>query len=196
MPLGSSGPYTEQNIINEVFSSGSAALRVILGAGGTGSIVTGTGGDDVLSQTATGQVSQSVQYLFNASGTVWERQRGNYYEAALTSSLRAGTTTSTVLTNYNSKGAFFLVDITVGTTTGTIATLNIQGSLGTGFYNVGTFLPALLTGSGAFLLYPGVTGTHLGTVVNAPLPRNYRVQVVPVTPTASVTYSVTVCYIL
>jgi len=143
----------------------------------------------------------TVQSIFNevfASGSAGALRIGgnNYQEIALTSTVRVGTATSTDMVNSGARGAIFLVDITVGTTTGTIATLNIQGKIGTGYYNIGTFLPALLTASGAFLLYPGVTGTHLGTVVNAPLPRNYRVQVVPVTPTATVTYTVTVSYIL
>lgn len=199
MPLGSSGPYTEQNIINEVFSSGSAALRVIQAAGGTGTVVSGTGGNDTLSQTATGQVSQSVQYLFNEGGTVWERQRNNYQVTVIPSGTYISTATSTAQINYNAKGMALIIEVTTGSASGTIGTLQVQIPIGTAFMTIYTIVPgAITTGTSAVLVYPGAASAGNWSVapVQGVIPRDWRLRVTHITTTSTMSYNITASYIL
>jgi hypothetical protein len=105
--------------------------------------------------------------LFN--GTTWDRQRGNTELILLPSAVRAVTTTSADITNFNgSKGLFFL-DITAVPGASTL-TLSIEGKDPvSGNY--------ITLGSGAAQAGIGTSLLSLGALAAYVIPRTFRIKV-------------------
>lgn len=216
--LPTSGPYTTQDLLNAVLTgSGSAwQLQMVLTTGtaslgtltvGTGTMtIAGSGGvvtaappsADGLAQTGTALYVIGAAHLYN--GSSFDRERGNYDEAVLASAARVGTTTSTAMVNYNARGLAVFCDITAGTTLGTLGTFNIQALVSSGTYmTIAAFAPTnYTTGVAGFLLYPGAASAGGWNVapVQGVLPRNWRLQILPLTATSTMTYYVNCSYIL
>lgn len=135
----------------------------------------------------------TVQNIFNALLV-------NREEAAFTSTLRVGTSTSDDLVNHYGRGMAILVNITTGSASGTIGTIDIQAKIASGTYmNIYSFTPSdFTTGTSAFLVYPGAASPGGWTVapVQGIVPRNYRLRVQPVFATATIGYDITVSYII
>ena len=119
------------------------------------------------------------------NGTTWDRERCNIEGTALANQIRTGATAeSSDITNYNHRGAHFILNYSTGGTSNLIM-MRIQGKdpLGGTYYNIVSTVTLSATGGAAYMIYPGVTAAAAAAVVsgggaNAVLPRTWRVQVV------------------
>lgn len=188
--------------ILEAVSDGSGTLWVLRSraVAGTSEISGTVVNADGISQTGTGLYVISNHYLYGGSGTAWDRARGNVDETLFASTARAGTTESVLLTNYNARGVALFFDITTGSASGTIGTIVVQAEVSSGTYMpIYSLAPTgYTTGTAGFLVYPGAASAGNWTVapIQGAIPRRWRVQVQPVTATATMTYQAKVSYIL
>ena len=169
------------------FSASPAAFQPTLFAslggdtdGGTPTVLFGLGGLKV--------------HTYQYNNATWERPRSNHEVSVLASAARTASVNSADLTNYNARGVVVVVDVTAVTATPSlVVTLAGKDTLS------GQYLPyldsAAITGTGQTILtvYPGCIAVA-NRLVNHPLPRVWRVQVVAA-DTDSITYSVGANYI-
>jgi hypothetical protein len=146
----------------------------------------------------------AVQDIFNAiftSGTAPSLRMGinNYEEIAFASTLWVGTATSTAMVNTGARGMAIFSNITTGSASGTIGTIEVQALVSSGTYQTIYSLTSAgyTTGTAAFLIYPGAASAGGWTMapIQGVVPRNYRLRVLPSFATATMGYNVTVSYI-
>lgn len=129
----------------------------------------------------------NFNYLFN--GTSYDRERNNTEETVLASAARTASVNSADFTNYNAKGAHFIIDVTAITDT-PILTPKIQGKdpLSGKYYDilVGTDITAI--GTTVLKVYPGI-GQIAGGASSDILPRTWRVRIEHA-DSDSITYSI------
>lgn len=141
--------------------------------------------------------SPFVNYLWNGSN--FDRARNNTYLQTLASGARTGTTSSSLLTNFNFRGITVNLNITVASGTGGLQ-IAIQGydQSSASYKNLHTLATAVTTtGLNVIQLYPGIDNTNsaINQTISQALPQQYRVQIVH-GDSSSYTYSVSVNYIL
>lgn len=128
-----------------------------------------------------------VPWLYN--GTTFDRQRNNTEETILASAARTATTNSADFTNYNSKGAQFIVDVTAIAATPSI-TVNIQGKdpVSSNYYTLLTSVAISTVSTTILKVYPGI-GAVANSAASDILPRTFRVSVTHA-DADSITYSI------
>lgn len=137
-----------------------------------------------IGDTNNGDTSLTVaNMLFD--GANWNKQRANIEGTALASGSRSGTTSSADLVNYNSRGLWAFLNVTVNPGGAQTLTLSVDGKdpVASGYQAVTAFT-AVLAGGGtglfAFQVYPGAA---LTTAVSSDqsqgvvLPRTFRITV-------------------
>lgn len=149
--------------------------------------------------------------LFN--GTTWDRYRNNVNTTTGDTGAKTATFNGATQTNYNARGAF--ITILMGTVTGTTPTFSAQLQWspdgGTTWLNMGPAMTTITaTGNHSLLVYPTnlsqtagatpanlTTGAAATTILNAPLPRTWRLAytIGGTTPSFTMT-SVQVNYLL
>ena len=105
---------------------------------------------------------------------------------------------SAALTNYNAKGVALMVNVTTGSASGTVGTIQIQAMVASGTYmTIYTFAGAITTGSGGYLIYPGASSAGSWTIapVQGIIPRDWRVVAIHGFATSTISYTITACYI-
>lgn len=136
----------------------------------------------------------ALPHLYDGA-SVWNRQRNNHEVTALVSAVRAASTNSADLVNYNARGVHLEFDITA-VPGGDTVTLTIQGkSTLTGKYY--TILAGAAQVAGATIImrvYPGLVAAG-NLAANDILPRIWRVSIAHSAGT-NFTYSVVGNYIL
>ena len=131
----------------------------------------------------------ATQLMFN--GTTWDRARNNALVTIGDIGAKTATFNGATQTNYNSRGA--IITVAVGTVSGTSPTLALQLQIsydGTNFINLGAASANITTSTQtcAFVIYPtnlsqsaGATPANLTSganqtiLINAPLPRTWRI---------------------
>lgn len=153
---------------------------------------------DGLATSVGGHLSvKSHNAVFN--GTSWDRQRANQDIVVLPPAVYAATTNSADITNYSSKGALFVLDVTAVPGVSTV-TFKLQGKdIASGkYYDIETATVAKAAiGTYTYAVYPalfndtvsGFTSNMTGTNGNVHIPRIFRVQIVH-TGAGNFTYSV------
>jgi hypothetical protein len=125
------------------------------------------------------------------NGSTWDRARSNLDSILLASAARTVTTGPGTQTNYNHRGAIFILDVTSAGT----GTLQIQVN---GFSNV-EFVVAwstTVTTNHYFMIYPGVLDAdYTGEAKSVVLPRTWTVYVAK-SDASSWTYSLGHCLIV
>lgn len=134
-----------------------------------------------------GLVTLGTEYLYN--GSTFDRKRANTEETILASAARTAATNSADFTNYNARGAHFIVDVTAITATPSI-TVTIQGKdpVSSKYYDLLVSNAITATGTTVLKVYPGIGQIANGAASDI-LPRTYRVSVAHA-DADSITYSI------
>lgn len=133
----------------------------------------GDGGDGT-------RVEGAVPFLYN--GATYDRERGVERVVTLASAARTVTTAGTTQTNYNHRGIFVTLDITVASGTGGLSLVlyGVDGSQTSQLWSPGS--PKTTVGRWSFMFYPGLAtapnGTGIVAVANGVLGRRFLLQVV------------------
>ncbi|TAK33754.1 MAG: hypothetical protein EPO21_11780 [Chloroflexota bacterium] len=141
----------------------------------------------------------ATQWGFN--GSTHDRWRNNHEVTALANAARNTDVYSGDLVNYNARGIIILLDVTaVGAPAGQIDQLKVQFKAPSGVYQAfhawGT-LGINAPGVKAFQIYPGAASTSSWTgTLQALVPRTFRIGVLNANQLDSITYSVTVAFIV
>lgn len=135
---------------------------------------------------------QANSYLFD--GTNSDRERPNTEETILTSAARTADQTVNA-TNFNARGAIFVIDVTAIAATPSI-TVTIRGrdTLSGQTYDILTGVAITAVSKQTLKVYPGMTAAA-NTVANEPLPREFQVFVDHL-DADSITYSIAALTIL
>jgi hypothetical protein len=170
----------------DLLVDGNGILYVRMASGDTPIDVISAGEDDVSNGTNSTPVT-NFNYLFN--GSTWDRKRNNTEETVLASAARTATTNSTDFTNYNAKGAHFIIDVTAITDTPSVV-VTIQGkdSVSGEYYDILESVAITATGTTILKVYPGIGAVANGSASDI-LPRTYRVSITHA-DADSITYSV------
>ncbi len=139
--------------------------------------------------------SQGMQY--DPTASVYTRIRGIHELTLLSSAARTATTTSADFTNYNCKGAIFVVDITAVPGVETVQ-LEVQAgnSIVTKYIPVISGTTQSATGTTWVLLYPTTMGAaNWNNYANGILPKTFRIKMTH-SASGSFTYSVTALMLL
>jgi hypothetical protein len=182
-----------------------AADRCNLWLGLNGQVViapiSGTAGSDTeqinLSYDAGGNQRglSAGQYQYSGASNVWNRARNNHEVTALASAARTASTNSSDLTNYNSRGAKIVVDVTAGGGAGGLTvTAKGKDALSGKYYTLIASAVITATGTTVLTVYPGVAEAANVKASDA-IPRLWRVEVAAADAT-TYTYSVGCNYIL
>lgn len=137
--------------------------------------------------------------------TTWDRLRGNTGTVHLASVARTAAAGGPAGPNYNHKGALVIVNVTAAGGVGKTLSIQITATnpgtgLGVNFYMTNSTI-ANLTGTFAFLIYPGATAASPAitdgslTIVNQSIPRDWNITMIPSDATPW-TYSVGKCMLL
>mgnify|MGYP000662092966 CR=1 FL=1 len=123
----------------------------------------------------------------------------NYSQQIVASAARTSTFTSDPITNYDYKGAVFMVNVsaTSGTDTPTLTVkLQMQDIVSSSWMDIPGAVTSGITATGltALTVYPGLT-VSANAKIDFPLPRTYRVVGTITGSTPSFTFSVSVGYI-
>lgn len=115
------------------------------------------------------------------NGTNWDRWRNNTNGTLLVSAARTATTTAPTQTNYNAKGVIVVLDVTVASGIGGL-TVQVRGKdpvTGKTFNLNGTPTVVTTTGTYAYEVYPGVSGTNGNMLqrTSSAVPRTFDVAV-------------------
>lgn len=156
---------------------------LVADAEGTG-LAQNLGGDN--QGTAAALRSNSFNWLFN--GSSYDRERNNTEETVLASGARTVATDSAAFTNYNAKGAHFIVDVSA--IAGATITPSIQGQdpVSLNWYTILQGLPITTVSTNILKVYPGIGAIPNGAAADL-LPRTWRVSVA-VADANSATYSI------
>jgi hypothetical protein len=124
-----------------------------------------------------GTFSGQTQYYNEAT---WDNARNNTIVAILASGSRTAGVNSTAQTNYNSLGAYILLDVTAVPSSGSqTLTTFVDIAQPDGTYTAIYQTAALTTiGLRKYLLYPGAIddGSQLTGITRLPLPRTWRIR--------------------
>lgn len=109
------------------------------------------------------------------NGSAWERTRGNTEDTVMTAGNYSGTHTSATYTNFNARGAHFLVKVNTVAGGGQTVTpqINAHDSVTNTDYPVLVGLPISTTGVTILKIYPGITGSPNASA-NDILPRQFN----------------------
>lgn len=138
-----------------------------------------------------------LSYLSAWNGAKADRWRNNSEFTILASAVRAATTSSADLVNYNARGVMLWFDLTAVPGVDTVqVTVELKDPV-SGKYTGAYYFEAALAGTGfrTYLVYPGHTAGQLNGSINQAIPRTWRVTVTHV-GAGNFTYSVGGCYIL
>lgn len=154
-------------------------------------------GADAYAANSPGLQTFSLAGLYDPTANVYNRQRGQHELTILASAARTATTTSADFTNYNSRGAFVVIDVTAVPGVETIQVeLQAGNSIVTKYLPVITSATISATGTAWLLLYPTTMGAgSFNNYVNGTLPKTFRVKVTH-SASGSFTYSITVLMLL
>jgi len=147
-----------------------------------GSTLDAVGGTGVGSLRVLGQM-----YAFNEA--TFDRQRNNTEVTLLASAARTASVNSADFTNFNAKGAHFVIDVSLDPASASI-TVTIEGKdpLSGEYYDILVSAAIDSTGITILKVYPGISTLANGAASDI-LPRTFRVKVAAV-DTDSLTYSI------
>lgn len=147
----------------------------------------GTGVRILKSGSATAGQLETRLSLLNGTGT-YDMARNNGAITILPSAARTIATDSADFTNFNWRGAIFVIDITAGTTP--LLTFTVQGKdpVSGKYFTQLQSLALAAVGTTILYVYPGVTATN-NLAATAPLATTFRMDVA-VGNANSITYSV------
>lgn len=166
------------------------ALRVVLSDAGSSSITGNTNADGLSSGVFLN--ANAFNLIYDPTANTHSRLRGHHELTLLSSAARTATTTSADFTNYNCKGAIFVVDITAVPGAETVQ-LEVQAgnSLVTKYIPVVSGTTQSATGTTWVILYPTTMGAaSWNNYANGILPKTFRVKMTH-SASGSFTYSVT-----
>ena len=138
--------------------------------------------ESVANPTAFQRLSHDM--LWNQS--TWDRAMGNVEGTAFANAIRTGATAeSSDITNYNHRGAAFVLNYSTGGTSNLIM-MRVQGkdeAVSDTYYNIFSTVTLSATGTAAYTVYPGISAGAQAALVsggsaNHVLPRTFRVQVI------------------
>lgn len=155
--------------------------------------------------TANPTVTQMGAEVMGFNGTTWDRQRNNYHTTTGDTGAKTATFGGATQTNYNARGAYITVLISaVSGTTPTCAIYlqySVDGGTTWATYGPAPLVTATIAGNYYFCVYPAglgsgasignlaLGGSTASALVNAPLPRTWRLAYVIGGTTPSFTIS-------
>ncbi|MCL6453546.1 MAG: hypothetical protein K6T78_07950 [Alicyclobacillus sp.] len=135
-------------------------------------------------------VAVGMPYAYN--GSTWDRFYNNTQGTLLASAARTATVSSPQQTNYNARGVFVFVNVTMASGTGGLTPLiRVYDPVSGGYTNLNQGVTAITaTGLYVYQIYPGATSTAgLTGTIDSSLPKTWGVTVLA-GDTSSYTYSV------
>ena len=183
----------EPQPMREVSVTTEGAIWVSLAQGTSQAQVDNPNSDGKAANDPLGLVTLGTEYLYN--GSTFDRKRANTEETILASAARTATTNSADFTNYNARGAHFIVDVSAIAATPSI-TVTIQGKdpISSNYYDILVSSALTATGTTILKVYPGIGQVANGAASDI-LPRTFRVSVAHA-DTDSITYSVGAALVL
>lgn len=145
----------------------------------------------------TAAANASMGMLWN--GATWDRQRANHEVTLLASAARTATSTGSDQTNYHSRGAYIVIDVTAGAVApGITPAIQAKDSLSGKYVQIHANITKI-TATGTYTYFFGLgTPAAAGGVTAVSgfaLPRVWRL-VVTADDTTSYTYSAAVNYVV
>jgi hypothetical protein len=140
-----------------------------------------------------------LSYGIKYNGATWDRDRSNFGISVEASSAKTATGQSAAaITNFNARGAAFIVNVSAvtGTTPTMTVKLQVQDVVSANWVDVPGAVTASITAAGTFMLtvYPGLVEAA-NSKVSFPLPRTYRFLWTIGGTTPSFTFSIGAHYI-
>ncbi len=185
--LGLSDDSASINIDAALMTLGFNYFRAPTGSSWNPAVSDGNDNDAIAEFSSGLQLVNGVNLLYN--GATFDRQRANTEETLLASAARTASADSADFTNFNAKGAHFIIDVSaIAATPSIVVTIQGKDPVSNEYYDILIGMAITAVGTTVLKVYPGI-----GQIVNGAasdiLPRIFRVSVANA-DADSITYSI------